>query len=95
MRFSTFALFIALPAAAYAAVCPQQFSVLQNDECAKAGEYCDKSLPCCGAGLCLWNGHSGVCPSAYALLLADQNVRYASKTLGPTLSVLVWMRGDV
>ncbi len=86
MRFSTLTLLIALPAAAYAAVCPQQFSVGHMDECAKTGDYCDSSLPCCGAGLCLWNGHSGVCPSAYALPLADRNVRYASKS---TTSVLV------
>ncbi|KAI9436658.1 hypothetical protein H4582DRAFT_1962372 [Lactarius indigo] len=48
MRFSTLAIFIILPAAAYAAVCPQQFPVVNKYECAESGEPCDENINCCG-----------------------------------------------
>ncbi|KAH9971710.1 hypothetical protein BGW80DRAFT_1319464 [Lactifluus volemus] len=45
MRFSVFTLLIVLPAAAYAAVCPQQLSI--ESGCREFGELCDKEFPCC------------------------------------------------
>lgn len=81
MRFSTLALFIVLPAAAYAAVCPpqqlsvEQLSVEHKAICAGPDDYCDMSVPCCGYTHCMWN----VCPSASDLSLANRDVRYASK----------------
>src|SRR6266702_5967525 len=75
MRFSTLALLIALPAAAYAAVCPQQFSVEPEYDCAEKGESC-YGRTCCGDLQCVWVGwHVGVCPSASALPLHQQEHR--------------------
>ncbi|KAH9971693.1 hypothetical protein BGW80DRAFT_1319257 [Lactifluus volemus] len=45
MRFSVFTLLIVLPAAAYAAVCPQQFSIQPG--CGERGDFCDNEFPCC------------------------------------------------
>ncbi len=79
MRFSTLALLIALPAAAYAAVCPQQFSVEPEYDCAEKGESC-YGRTCCGDLQCVWVGwRVGVCPSASALPLADRNVSTVNK----------------
>jgi hypothetical protein len=87
MRFSNLApsLFIAIPAA-YAAVCPQQFSVGHTYECAPIGERCTPTLPCCGVGFCHYMGEYGVCHITSTLLLTDQDVRNACNG---TTSVLV------
>ncbi|KAF8483368.1 hypothetical protein DFH94DRAFT_306428 [Russula ochroleuca] len=61
MRLSVLALFIVLPAAAYAAVCPQQHSTNSEDKCAERGEYCSGDIPCCGRLVCNWNGYGSVC----------------------------------
>ncbi|KAH9971707.1 hypothetical protein BGW80DRAFT_1319395, partial [Lactifluus volemus] len=45
MRFSVFTLLIVLPAAAYAVVCPQQFSI--QSVCGQVGDWCDNEFPCC------------------------------------------------
>ena len=64
MRLSVLALFIALPAAAYAAVCPegpQQGSVDFHAACSERGQWCNSEIPCCGRLECVWNGFSRVC----------------------------------
>jgi hypothetical protein len=61
MRLSFLALFIALPAAAYAAVCPQQDTMDFNVQCAERGDYCNDSIPCCGRLQCVPNGYGSVC----------------------------------
>jgi hypothetical protein len=61
MRLSFLALFIALPAAAYAAVCPQQHPTIFEDECAERGDFCSYDIPCCGRLVCEWNGYGSVC----------------------------------
>jgi hypothetical protein len=63
MRFSVLTLLIVLPAAAYAAVCPQQLSM--HSECGERGDFCDDEFPCCGRLICTWNGYSRVCAIAY------------------------------
>lgn len=90
MRFSTLALLIALPAAAYAAVFPQQFSVGHKYKCTPPGEYCEaEGTPhCCGVTQCVWNGETSVCLSVYALPPAHWDVRFACKST--TFSV--WSR---
>ena len=72
MRFSTLALLIALPAAAYATLC------------STAGFFCDNlDQHCCEPFVCQWdaegNPNVGVGPgtSESSLSLADQNVRNA------------------
>ena len=71
MLFSTLALLIALPAAAYAAVCSDR------------GQTCDSLQECCPPYLCLvkivGNQDFGVGPgtSESSLSLVDQNVRNA------------------
>ena len=57
MRLSVLALLIALPAAAYAAVCPQQHSM---DDCGERNDYCSDEIPCCGRLECRWNGFTNV-----------------------------------
>src|ERR1019366_8762711 len=61
MRLTVLALFIALPAAAYAAVCPQQHSIDSEVACAERGDWCNDEVPCCGRLECIWNGFGGVC----------------------------------
>ena len=64
MRLSIVALFIALPAAAYAAVCPQGPQLGSTEfkvQCASRGEWCNADIPCCGRLQCAWNGFSHVC----------------------------------
>lgn len=81
MRFSTLALLVALPAAAYATLSPQQLSVRQTaGTCALLGEECDCSNLCCEdeRAACLLTGTSGVCSSVSALPLADWYVSGAS-----------------
>jgi len=81
MRLSALALLIALPAAAYAAVYPQQRSIDARDNikanCAKLGEYCNQIIYCChvhvGLALCKKQGTSvsGTCiavPAVYVFL---------------------------
>jgi hypothetical protein len=63
MRFSVLTLLIVLPAAAYAAVCPQQLSI--QSVCGERGDLCDHRSPCCGRLRCNWNGFSYVCAIAY------------------------------
>ncbi|KAH9971712.1 hypothetical protein BGW80DRAFT_1319512 [Lactifluus volemus] len=63
MRFSVLTLLIVLPAAAYAAVCPQQLSI--QSVCGERGDSCDPKHPCCGRFLCTWNGFFYVCAIAY------------------------------
>ena len=62
MRLSVLALFIALPAAAYAAVCPQQQDAMDyfQIDCAERGQWCNDSITCCGRLQCLSNGFSRV-----------------------------------
>jgi hypothetical protein len=63
MRLSILALFIALPAAAYAAVCPQGPQQGSNDvhaECAERGQWCNSEITCCGRLQCVWNGFASV-----------------------------------
>jgi hypothetical protein len=62
MRFSVLTLLIVLPAAAYAAVCPQQLSI--QPECGERADYCDEEFPCCGRLKCTWNGYGQVCAIA-------------------------------
>ena len=80
MRFSTLALLIALPAAAYAAV----------TVCRPENTYCDLDYHCCDPYECLAskNQRGGVGPgtSESSLSLADQNVRpavYSKGVAGP------------
>ncbi|KAH9984216.1 hypothetical protein BJV77DRAFT_1038954 [Russula vinacea] len=47
MRLSTLALFIALPAATYAAVTTRQLA------CGQIGDPCSTTAPCCGGFTCL------------------------------------------
>jgi len=61
MRLSVLAFVIALPAAAYAAVCTQQFTIDSGPQCAERGEWCNAEIPCCGRLECRWNGFSSVC----------------------------------
>jgi hypothetical protein len=63
MRFSVLTLLIVLPAAAYAAVCPQQLSI--QVECGERADFCDEEFPCCGRLKCTWNGMTMVCAIAY------------------------------
>ncbi|KAH9971697.1 hypothetical protein BGW80DRAFT_1319285, partial [Lactifluus volemus] len=51
MRFSVFTLLIVLPAAAYAAVCPQQFSI--QSRCGGLFDFCDPEFPCCASLECV------------------------------------------
>jgi hypothetical protein len=55
MRLSVLALFIALPAAAYAAVCPQQHSMDFEDTCYQGGKMCFRDKPCCEPFQCHLN----------------------------------------
>jgi hypothetical protein len=61
MRLSILALFIALPAAAYAAVSPRQ-----DLECVGLGELCDEVHPCCD-GFCIRQDTVSVCPITHLL----------------------------
>jgi hypothetical protein len=67
MRLSVLALFIALPAAAYAAVCPQQHPTIFEKECAERGDFCGSDIPCCGRLVCQWNGYGSVCRMLHLL----------------------------
>ena len=79
MRLTVFALFIALPAAAYAAVCPlQQLSMGHTDNCAKRGEDCHTNV-CC-SGICVTYDYVRL--SASDLLLANWEVRHALVVMG-------------
>ena len=69
MRLSVLAFVIALPAAAYAAVCTQQFSIDSGPQCAERGKWCNAEIPCCGRLECRWNGFSSVCLKLRAHLL--------------------------
>jgi hypothetical protein len=62
MRLSVLALFIALPAAAYAAVCPQQGTDLKVQACGERGDWCNERIICCGRLECRWNGFASVGP---------------------------------
>ena len=72
MRLSVLALFIALPAAAYAAaVCPQHQQGSMDHfkvDCAERGQWCDDSITCCGRLQCLSNGFSRVRVTTFALI---------------------------
>lgn len=87
MRFSTLALFVALPATAYAVVFPR-------DQCVPRGQFCNYNTPgapsCCQVEgsepvtcqpltlpIVVEGEDLGVCPSAYALILTDRDVRVA------------------
>ena len=61
MRLSVLALFITLPAAAYAAVCSQPEALNVEGKCAERGAYCSSDIPCCGRLQCNWNGYGSVC----------------------------------
>ncbi|KAH9971714.1 hypothetical protein BGW80DRAFT_1319548 [Lactifluus volemus] len=50
MRFSALTLLIVLPAAAYAAVCPPQFSI--QSRCGDFGDFCYNERPCCPGWEC-------------------------------------------
>ncbi|KAH9971720.1 hypothetical protein BGW80DRAFT_431977 [Lactifluus volemus] len=63
MRFSALTLLIVLPAAAYAAVCPQQLSI--QPECGERGAFCDYEFPCCGRLQCIFNSYGQVSAIAY------------------------------
>jgi hypothetical protein len=63
MRFSVFTLLIVLPAAAYAAVCPQQFSI--EPGCRELYAICDIFHPCCDDLECMWFDLRRVCAIAY------------------------------
>ncbi|KAF8460786.1 hypothetical protein DFH94DRAFT_775676 [Russula ochroleuca] len=67
MHLSALTLFIALPAAAYAAVFPQGLQQRSMDFCAERGQWCNADIPCCGRLECMWNGFSRVC-LAFALI---------------------------
>lgn len=58
MRLSILTILIALPAAAYAAVCPQQFSIDFDLGCVPRGGRCSDANPCCGFFKCMSNGNS-------------------------------------
>ena len=81
MHFSTLALLIALPAAAYAAVYPQQLSVRQDPGCISIHEECGEYFysDCCEGTRCHIPplSETGVCPSTYALPLTDRDVSIA------------------
>ena len=62
MRFSTLVLILALPAAAYAAVCSEQLPVGHKYFCSQRGSYCDSYSPCCDPFVCFYNGFVGVRP---------------------------------
>ena len=69
MRLTALALFIALPAAAYGAVCPQQSSLEFKSKCANLGESC-ADRACCNRLQCTFVPRFGkVCPEApFALI---------------------------
>jgi hypothetical protein len=69
MRFSVLTLLIVLPAAAYAAVCPQQLSTGSGMSCGERGDWCNDQMPCCGRLECMWNGFANVCTNAHSLSL--------------------------
>jgi hypothetical protein len=62
MRLSTLALLIALPTAAYAAVCAEQLSVGHDMVCSNWDRRCDFADPWCPLFDCLETCHDyGVC----------------------------------
>ena len=90
MRFSTVALLlIALPVAAYAAVCaePEQLS-LEHDIvfCSRRGGRCNNAgRICCPPFRCIGGGAGGVCTDSPHLPLTiadrqDSDIRYAFKS---------------
>ena len=80
MHFSTLVLFIILPAAAYAAVYPEQFPVGPKYGCLPPGKSCDAfSDPCCAGFSCVEVGpiRGNV---LRCLSLIEWNIRYAPKS---------------
>ncbi|KAH9971705.1 hypothetical protein BGW80DRAFT_1319373, partial [Lactifluus volemus] len=78
MRFSVFTLLIVLPAAAYAAVCPQQFSI--QSICGKYGDWCNNEFPCCSGLECERVGYENVCAIANVYFESARRVRGLSRT---------------
>jgi hypothetical protein len=66
MRLSILALFIALPAVAYAAVSPRQPSTNSEAKCAENMDLCNEDVPCCD-GFCQKVDLISVCPIAHLL----------------------------
>ena len=98
MRFSTVALLIALPATAYAAAFAQQDTTcgLQVPY-GNVGDYCVRHSDCCSL-VCIYDHRSvedgnKVCPSAYTLPLADQDISIATKRA--TLLFCRWSKREV
>jgi len=80
---SLVAILIALPATAYAAVCPQQFSAGHTNRCSEPSDACFSDFLRCGAATCLWSrdGTYGGYLSTAVLPLANWEVRSASKSV--------------
>jgi hypothetical protein len=67
MRLPVVALFIALPAGEYVAVCPQQHSTDFEVKCAERFQHCSNEIPCCGDMVCKWTPFSTVRHMAHLL----------------------------
>ena len=81
MRFSTLALLVALPAAAYATFLPRQLSVRKDETCVELGQTCNFWDVCCGEdNFCPMfdEPFTTVCSSVTSLPPTDWYVRCAS-----------------